>query len=271
MIPSTADGQLSVLELPGAEPGRASPSVASFPAALWTPRARLARELHDGVGQSITSLLIQIRAALAAGESGPEVLRILEQEAENSLHSLRRLAYGLRQQPAPDPLDEARQHAERLLEAAGSTLRWIDERSNVRLAHKVAKQLASSIRESITNAILHGGARVVEVRLLESGGRIRVAVRDDGAGFSPEALHVTSDGRGLGLVGNAERMAEIGGLFNIRSRPGEGAVVLLEAPRYLRRQAGQPSDPFSIVPTPAGHPGDDARPAILEGMLKESR
>jgi two-component system sensor histidine kinase UhpB len=197
----------------------------------------LARDLHDGVGQSINLLLVQIRLAVVRGEAGLDDLRVFERGAEHAIHCVRALAYGVRQKGASDPLEDARDYAEHLLAASGSSLSWIDERTSVRLGRNVSDQIAWCVRESITNAVHHANARLVEVRLVESGNRIRVTVRDDGVGFLPESLRLTSDGHGLGLLGNAERMAEIGGTFKLHSAPGQGTLVLLEAPRYLRRPA----------------------------------
>lgn len=209
-------------------------NVASF-ASIGPRRSGLARDLHDGVGQSLIALLIEIRVALDRGEAGPDDLLLLERQAENALHAVRALAYRVRQRPVEDPLADARRYGERLLTGTGGALHWIDERRSMRLTARLSKQLAWSIRESITNAVRHGGARRVEVRLTEDDRKVLVTVRDDGIGFSPEALRPTADGRGLGLIGNAERMSEVGGAFTIRSWPGEGTEVLLEAPQYLRR------------------------------------
>jgi len=203
-------------------------------------RSRLSRDLHDGVGQSLTALLVEIRVAIERGYATRDDLGILEHEAEKALGSVRALAYRVRQNAhLADPLAQAQRYAERLLAASGATLLWIDERVIGRLSPQVAKEAAWAIRESVTNAIHHGLAGIVEVRLLESEGRLRVTIRDNGMGFEPDALHATPEGRGLGLLGNAERMAEIGGIFTIRSRPGEGTVVILEAPRFLRRSGAE--------------------------------
>ena len=195
----------------------------------------MARELHDGVGQSLTALLVEIRVALDRGEAGRDDLLIIEREALKALQSARALAYGVRQRPVTDMLGDARRYGDRLLTATGGVLRWVDERTSVRLGHAVARRISLSIRESITNAVRHGAAALVEVRLSESAGRVRVTVRDDGIGFVADEVRTTPDGRGLGLLGNAERMAEVGGIFEIRSRPGEGTVILLEAPCHLQR------------------------------------
>ena len=63
------------------------------------------------------------------------------------------------------------------------------------------------------------------------GGRIRVTIQDNGIGFRLREARPTSDGRGLGLVGCAQRLARVGGMFDIRSAPNRGTLVILEAPR----------------------------------------
>src|SRR5439155_19174227 len=132
---------------------------------------------------------------------------LLRAESEEGAGSVSGLAYRVpTPHPPAGPLVQAQRYAERLLAASGATLLWIDERVIGRLSPQVAKEAAWSIRESVTNAINHGLAGIVEVRLLESEGRLRVTIRDDGTGFEPDALHATPEGRGLGLLGNAERM-----------------------------------------------------------------
>lgn len=215
----------------------ASPTVAPSVPVPGTVRSRVARDLHDGVGQSLSSLLVQIRVAMARGEASPDDLRSFEHGAQEALHTVRTFAYNVRLNPASEELESARRFAERILATSGSTFSWVDRRHNRRLGRKVASQVAWVIRESVTNVVHYARAACVEVRLEDSHGRIRVTVRDDGVGFSPENLKTTPEGRGLGLVGNAERMAEIGGIFTLRSSPGHGTVVLLEAPRYPRRSA----------------------------------
>jgi signal transduction histidine kinase len=205
--------------------------------AISTSRDRLARDLHDGVGQSINALLVQIRVALMRGEAGLDDLRVLEVEAQNALQSIRILAYGVRRRPASDPLEEARLYAERLLMGSGTTLVWMDERSGTRLSRKLARQLAWSLRESVTNAARYARAQTIEVRLSDFDNEVQVMIRDDGVGFSPEDVEPTADGRGLGLLGNAERMAEVGGFVEVRSSQGKGTVVLLGAPIAPRSAA----------------------------------
>jgi signal transduction histidine kinase len=221
-------------------PSPASPplSVTRVAAVRGPRRNRLSRDLHDGVGQSLTTLLMEIRVAIDRGFAGRDDLLILEREAENTIKAVRALAYQVRRRsPLANPLEDARQYGERLLAGSSGRLRWTDERTSFRLAHRVATEVAWVVRESITNGVQHGMASTVDVRLSDFQNRIRVTVRDDGHGFETELPRATPEGRGLGLLGNAERMAEVGGIFTVRSRPGEGTMVLLEAPRFLRRRA----------------------------------
>jgi two-component system sensor histidine kinase NreB len=240
----TLDTSRYVLPTKTSETDRRPLTVANHKAVVASPRgrrSRLSRDLHDGVGQSLNTLLVEIRVAMERGHAGRDDLLILEREAQKALESVRALAYGVRRQsPLADPIRDAERYGRRLLAVQGAGLRWIDDRSGgSRLGPQVASELAWAIRESITNAAHHGRARSVEVRLTDKEGRVRVTVRDDGVGFEPDLLRATPEGRGLGLLGNAERMAGIGGIFTIRSRRGDGTVVVLEAPRFLRRSAQQ--------------------------------
>ena len=75
-------------------------------------------------------------------------------------------------------------------------------------------------QEALTNAVKHAGAARVMVRVVEADGRIDIEVRDDGAGFDPEASV-----EGFGLVGMRERVSLAGGTFTVRSAPGTGTLV----------------------------------------------
>jgi len=93
------------------------------------------------------------------------------------------------------------------------------------------REIGRVVKESVTNVVRHANAKRVRVRLEYPDGRIRVTVHDNGIGFTPHDVRPSRDGRGLGLVGNAERMARLGGVFDVRSSPKGGTLVLIEAPR----------------------------------------
>lgn len=82
------------------------------------------------------------------------------------------------------------------------------------------------VQESLSNAVRHGSARCLRVRIESEAGRLSVAIGDDGCGFVPEA----QTPRGFGLVGMEERVRDLGGCLRIDSRPGRGTEVLASFP-----------------------------------------
>jgi signal transduction histidine kinase len=195
-------------------------------------RQRIAREVHDEVGQSLTGLLVQIRVAIANGSAGPEELRVLERATGQALDGARSLAYGFRHlERGVGPLEHARSFTETLLRTAGCTLSWSEDRADVKVAGRTKREIAHVVKESVSNIVRHAQATVVRVRVEYPDGLIRVSIHDNGIGFTPQEVTARKDGRGLGLIGNAERLARLGGLFDVRSSPRGGTQVLIEARR----------------------------------------
>jgi signal transduction histidine kinase len=197
-------------------------------------RQRLAREVHDGVGQALSALVVQIRGALSEGQAGPRDLEVLERAACRAVDGARALAYGIRRLEAgTGTLEEARGFAETILRSVHCRLSWTEERTDLKVASRVLREIAHVIQESITNVVRHAKANLVRVRIEYPDGRIRVTIHDDGVGFSLAEARPVSDGRGLGLVGSSERLARVGGTFDVRSAPnGGGTLVLIEAKRH---------------------------------------
>ncbi len=199
---------------------------------IISERQQLAREVHDEVGQALSGLLVQIRLAKARGHAGDAELQVLERAARNAVDGARALAYGFRHlDRGIGPLEHARSFSETLLRAAGCALSWTEERTDERVAGRTLREIGRVVKESITNVVRHANAKAVRVRLEYPKGLIRVTIRDDGVGFTPHDVRPSRDGRGLGLVGNAERMARLGGVFDVRSGKKGGTLVLIEAPR----------------------------------------
>ncbi|MEA2633961.1 MAG: hypothetical protein QOH92_728 [Chloroflexota bacterium] len=199
---------------------------------LTIERQHLAREVHDEVGQALSGLLVQIRLARTRGFAGEAELQVLERATRSAVDGARALAYGFRNlDRGVGALERARGFSETLLRASGCALSWTEERSDERVAGKTLREVGRVVKESITNVVRHANAKSVRVRLEYPDGLIRVTIHDDGIGFTPHRVQPSRDGRGLGLVGNAERMARLGGLFDIRSAPKGGTRVLIEAPR----------------------------------------
>jgi signal transduction histidine kinase len=199
---------------------------------LTRERQHLAREVHDQIGQSLSGLLVQIRCAITQGQAGPDELKVIEHAAHKTIEGARSLAYGLRNlERGVGQLENARSYAETMLRAAHCTLSWTEERSDARVAGRVLREVARVLKESVNNIVRHAHAKSVRIRVEYPDGRIRVTVQDNGVGFSVRKASPTKEGRGLGLVGSSERLERIGGVYDIRSVPKRGTLVVMEAPR----------------------------------------
>ena len=189
-------------------------------------RKRLARELHDETGQALTSILLGLRSL----DEGPATAQVRELVV-STLQDVRRLAVELR----PKALDDFGlvPALERLLETfaeqSGMAAELEARIGSERLPPEVETALYRIVQEALTNVVKHAGARHVSVTLTLKAGSVVAVVEDDGEGFAPGDVAVTSDG-GLGIVGMRERVALLGGRLEIESAPGAGTTLVVEVP-----------------------------------------
>ncbi|MBD0328532.1 MAG: hypothetical protein ICV64_00280 [Thermoleophilia bacterium] len=205
---------------------------------------RLGFDLHDGALQSVVALGADLRlfrdqlaGVLAGGHAGLLLGRVDDLEARllDLERELRELAGSLESTSlASRPFREA-MRAEVDAFAARSGVS-----ASVTLAGPLDQLTASQrlallriVQESLTNAREHGGASTVAVEVAEDPGGVELVVHDDGCGFSvDDALEAAAaDGR-LGLAGMRQRVALLGGDFEIDSRPGGPTVVSARLPRW---------------------------------------
>src|SRR5438132_8721456 len=150
-------------------------------------RQRLARELHDSVGQPLSGLLMKIRAAKVRGYAAIDELNALEMYAEEATEAVHSVAQGLRALvPTFGQLASARRYAETILASSGCSLSWTDRLGDTVLDPGLLREVASVIKESVTNIVRHARARTVTVDLSLGQGQLRVAVEDDGIGLGTE-------------------------------------------------------------------------------------
>jgi two-component system sensor histidine kinase UhpB len=188
-------------------------------------RRRVASDLHDEVGQSLTALVLRLKHAASQGKLRGAELEALVDVAEGILADVRSVARRLR----PEALDDLG------LRSALLALRTRLERaSNVSLSVLIAgdvPELSPEVelviyrvaQESLTNVLRHAEARTATVELTRDDGLAVLVVGDDGRGFDPGA-------GGAGLRGMRERALLIGGALEIESRSGGGTRVRLAVP-----------------------------------------
>ncbi len=197
-------------------------------------RTLVARELHDSLGQLLTSVVIHLHAA-ARAETPAEAERCTQRAAELTQQAIRQvksMSFNLR--PAQLELlgfaAAVRATIERQLESSevsGSLrLRGADPQRPA-AAHSVALRV---LQEALTNILRHSGAATAVVRLrFAEGDRFVLTVADDGRGFDvAAALAGGLSESNLGLHGMLERAELMGGSIRFRSRPGGGTVVRLK-------------------------------------------
>jgi two-component system, NarL family, sensor kinase len=192
-------------------------------------RRRIARELHDSVGQYLAGLKINLNQLETDSRvDGPKMIRETIALTDYAIQEVRTISHLLH----PPLLEELG-----FLPAA----RWyVDEygkRSQVKVSLRVGERierlpreveiaLFRVLQESLTNVYRHASAQSVDVRILCDDGHVTLTVADDGKGIPPDVLARFRDGAasGIGLAGMRERLAEFGGQINVESSSG-GAVV----------------------------------------------
>jgi len=196
-------------------------------------RARLARELHDSVTQTLFSLTLATESAAAlAGDANPKLVDQLDQVrglAEAGLAEMRGLVETLRPVDVDaDGLAGALRKRIELLGRVHDVRLSLRTRGPVRLRDRtVEREVLRIAGEALTNALRHASARSVEVSL-DTGDPVRLVVADDGTGFELSATLRNS--HRLGLTSMRERAEALGGTLEIVTAPGAGTRVELEVP-----------------------------------------
>jgi two-component system, NarL family, sensor histidine kinase UhpB len=190
-------------------------------------RARVARDLHDEVNQSLTGLLLRLEALR---EAAPPQLEAELAETKALANQAMRELLSLARQLRPTALDDLG-----LAAAIGGQVEQL-ERSGLAaelttggdfsdLDDDVQLVVYRVAQEALTNAARHSEAKRIAVSLRRSAGGVELEVADDGRGFAFEQSE-----RGLGIGGMRERALLIGAELTIESRPGHGTTVHLSVP-----------------------------------------
>jgi signal transduction histidine kinase len=211
-------------------------------------RARLARELHDDVGQQMSLLAIELdrlrdmlpeSAVDARKQVGgvSEVVAALTSDVHDMshrLHSSKLEYFGLAVAAGGFCKEVSAHH--------GVSIEYVHENVPVDLDKDVAISLFRVLQEALSNAAKHAGARRCWVTLRGERDQVTLAVIDDGRGFDADAA---LKGHGLGLVSMKERLRLVDGDVVIESEPGEGTTVRASAP--ARTKLVEPAAPARMT------------------------
>ena len=195
-------------------------------AAVAEERRRTARELHDGLMQELSFIRSQT-AGLVGHTSDSETVAQVARAAERALIESRLAVQALSGDGSEEPVAVLRQAAEEVAGRAGAQVE-VEAPGRIRLSYAVTEALARIVREACSNAVRHGKAGTIVLRVERGrGSRLRLTVTDDGGGFDP---NLSVDSRAFGLRSMRERAEALGGDLTVRSSPGNGACIEVVLP-----------------------------------------
>lgn len=200
-------------------------------------RRRLARELHDEVGQALTAIKVEMGVALRS-LSGDSRARGSIEEARSITETTLQNVRDLSQLLHPSMLDDFG-----LPEALTAYLRNFSKRTGIvarlndgeldgRLPPEAEVTVYRIVQEALTNVARHSGARSCDVALTRRDGLLELAIEDDGRGIGSMPARLLEVRRGLGLIGMRERAQALGGTFNIENRTNGGTRILVRLPLH---------------------------------------
>ncbi len=202
--------------------------------AIEEERKRIAREIHDELGQELA--LLQLELGLLESDMPvqrkdlQEKIRVISKLAESSIRSVQRISSNLR----PTLLDNL---------GLGAAVEWqtkefqkrttiqcevIIEPSEIKVDQDISTALFRILQEALTNVARHAHATKIDVRLVMNDQTIELNVSDNGTGITPERV---TDPQSFGLIGMRERMYPLGGNVNITGTPGKGTLLTVVVPR----------------------------------------
>jgi len=198
-------------------------------------RRRIARELHDQMGQELTALNLGLKSlSKAAPEKFKDAVRSLQDLATQTARDLRRVALELR----PSTLDELG-----LVKAVGSLAETWSARCGIEadvessqyagtgVSSEVETTLYRIIQEALNNIAKHSGAKHASIILHRAPGHAELLIEDDGSGFdTTKPCPAANEKGGLGLSGIQERLSLLGGSLNVESAPQQGTTIVVRIP-----------------------------------------
>jgi signal transduction histidine kinase len=207
--------------------------------AALAERARIARELHDGLLQDAMTIALRLRAVIpdvrAASETAARALLPILELAERTSAEARRDIMGMRAVATDENLVTA---VKRVVCRSTAHTRLMLSTAVFGHVRPVGNRLQDAVvriaREAATNIARHADARTVRVTVVFGSRRLRVTIDDDGKGFDTGKVGGSDDH--FGLIGMHERASAARGSLEIRSRPDMGTTVTLDVPLHHAKE-----------------------------------
>ena len=206
-------------------------------------RRRIAREIHDGLGQELAAGKMILDGILAknASPAVSQAANDASQLVDRAISQVRTISHLLH----PPLLDEVglvsalRWFLEGLSERSGIAVRLeVDPPDLRRLRSELETAIFRIVQEALTNMFRHSGARNGNVRLAEQNGNITITVRDDGKGIEDGVIRLHPESVGVGIGGMRQRVAELGGSLRLaNASPGTGTIVEVVIPTRRHESA----------------------------------
>lgn len=220
-------------------------------------RTRIARELHDDIGQSLAVLKVQmLRAGKPVSGHSEQThagLKELAAKLDTIILKVNSISHGLHSS-ALELLGLAvavRSHCRECAEQLGIPVHCFCDEPEEKLDSMIALAFLRVLQEAMHNATKHSRATSITVRLTSSGGHIGLEICDDGVGFDTDAASLAA---GLGLISMRERIHLVGGEFGLWSSPGRGTRITARAPLVQATLQAKPNEPqtptINLTPTP---------------------
>jgi PAS domain S-box-containing protein len=197
-------------------------------------RARIARDLHDGVAQTLYFLALKADMAAQQMTQNPdqvvEVLKEIGQQTRQIIREVRRTIFALRPLDWSDEefLLALRRFVNDFAEQVGWQASFAAEEMALTIPPGLEPTIFRLVQESLNNVAKHAEAGHVWVELRQSGTspHLILNVGDDGLGFDPQV----TNNNGLGLSQMKQRVKVVGGTFSLESKPGQGTVMTVQLP-----------------------------------------
>ena len=208
-------------------------------AAAIQERRRITYELHDGILQSLATIILRLESCRSQLlDSQKELGRDLEgveDYTRNSMTEIRNFLAGKEPQPlAPGTLiEKLRDELKFLHQSLGLEVILESEPEDPNLPHHIEREVYYALREALTNVTKHSHASQAEIKIIQTPDLLQASLKDNGVGFDQGNQ---KNRMGLGLSGMEDRIKKIGGRLTIKSSPGLGTAVMFAIPLIERTQ-----------------------------------